>query len=236
LHELLVVRLGRKELTASIENETGTSDKYDLNKDQRHYVGWKRLARNLGVTPDEEHWYRRQDRRRKLYSFFGTGIFRALGLDEPVYSPPAVGRKGSKEREQRKLYDKEYKGKLRALEKKLDEILARDRLVPVLESEINLSHWQLTEPLSETKVVIWHHKKTFQPALYCGGNLNAAYWAYLFTKNYFSVAANQALCRHCGKPFAVTRARKNYCCPQHQAAAGMRRMRARQKSDLVIVD
>jgi len=220
----------QKELNSTIDTESATIGKYDPDKDHKHYVGWKNLMANLGVKPDEERWYGRRDRRRKLYSFFGPSIFRVLGLEEPVYSPPPVGRRGSKEREQKKLYDKEFKRKLRAVERKLDEILVGDRLVPTLENEINLSHWQLSSLLSEARFVLWHYKQRFQPALYCGGNLNVAYWAYLFTKSFFLVSSNQALCRFCGKPF-VTRRGSLYCTPKHQVADGMRRMRARNKRE-----
>lgn len=215
----------QRELCATIDTESTGAGKYDPNKDHKHYVGWKRLMANLGVKPDEGRWYGRRDRRRKLYSFFGSHIFRVLGLEELVYSPPPVGRRGSKERERRKVYDKDFKRQLRGLENKLDEILAGDRLPPTLENEINLSHWQLSTLLGEARLVLWQRKKSFQLALYCGGNLNSAYWAYHFTKSFFVVSSKQALCLFCGKPFVVTKQSKKYCTPNHQAAAAMRRMR-----------
>lgn len=221
----------QKELSASIDTEIAGAGKYDPNKEHKHYVGWKRLMANVGVKPDEGRWYGRRDRRRKLYSFSGPQIFRVLGLEEPIYSPPPIGRRGSKERERRKTYDKEFRKQFRLQERKLDEILAGDRLPPTLENEINLSHWQLSTLLSEARLVLWHCKKSFQPAVYCGRNLNAAYWAYQFTKSFISLSSKQALCLFCRQPFVVTRTDKSHCSTKCQAANGMRRKRAREKRE-----
>jgi hypothetical protein len=113
-----------------------------------------------------------------------SGILRNLGLDVPLYSPPTLGRKGSKEREERKKYDREFNKQFREMERKLDQILIGDRLAPAMENEINLSHWQLSKLLDEARLVLWHCKKKFVPALYCGGNLQVAYWAYVFTNSF----------------------------------------------------
>ena len=222
----------KKQLSATIDTEMATKRKYDLDRDYKHYLGYLELRASYGAKPDQESWdYGRRYRREKLLGAYPQrfGIARDLGLEVPLYSPPPVGRKGSKEREERKKYDKQFKMQIREMERKLDEILTGERLAPSLENEINLSHWQLSKLLSEVKFVIWHHKKSFQPALYCGRDLNAAYWAFLFAKNLFSLSSRQALCEFCGRPFVITRTGKTHCSTKCQAAHAVRRMRARHR-------
>jgi hypothetical protein len=223
-----------KTLGERIDNENAANRKYDLHRDDMHYRGWARLRAYYGVKSDQKIWYpMRRDRRRKLYgpdAHFSAAL-RDLGLEVPLYSPPPLGRKGSKEREERKNYDRQFKKAFREMERKLDEILAGERLAPSLENEINLSHWQLSKLLSEAKLVLWHHKKSFQPALYCGGNLDVANWAYQFTKSFLSLSSKQAICEGCGTPFLVTISSKTHCTPNCQAAHLMRRKRKREKRE-----
>jgi hypothetical protein len=223
----------QKELDERIDTENAANRKYDLHRNAMHYRGWAALRAYAGVKGDQERWYRRRrDRRRKLYgsdAHFSSAL-RDLGLEVPLNSPPPLGRKGSKEREERKNYDRQFKKEFREMERKLDEILAGERLAPSLENEITLSHWQLSKLLSEAKLVLWHDKKSFQPALYCGGDLDVAYWAYVFTNGFLSLSSKQALCEGCGIPFLVTISSKTHCNPNCQAAHGMRRKRKRERA------
>ena len=216
------------ELSGIIDSDNASIDIRDLNRDHKQYEEWLRLMAHLGVKPDRTRWYGRRDRMRKLYNFFGTNIFRVFGSEQAVYLPPSLGKRGSEERERRKNYHRQFRARLRSQERKLEEILAGERLAPALESEINLSHWQISKLLSRARLVCWHHKKSFQPALYCGQDLRAAYYAYIFTKGFVSVSSNQVLCSFCGKPF-IKMGKKTYCSPAHRAAAAQRRYRANLK-------
>jgi hypothetical protein len=216
------------ELSRIIDAENAANRKYDLDWDYKHYRGWVRLRAHYGAKT--EFWYGRRDRRRKLYGPDArfSSVLRDLGLEVPSYSPP-VGKKGAKGKEEWNLYNKHFKKQFREMERKLDEILAGDRLAPSLENDVTLSHWQLSKILSEAKLVLWQYKKSFQPALYCGGDLNAAYWAYVFTKRFLSLSSKEKLCVGCGEPFEVTKSSKMHCTQNCQVAHAMRRSRANNK-------
>lgn len=141
---------------------------------------------HLGVKPDLKRWYGRRDRLRKLYNFFGRGVFRYFGLEQKVYSPPPVGRRGSKARVERKNYDREFRRWEQSQERKIEEILAGGA-VPAIRGENNLSHRQVSKLLSGARLVCWQHKRRLRPALYCGKDLESAYYAYIYTKDFVSV-------------------------------------------------
>jgi hypothetical protein len=218
----------QRELSGIIDAENAANRKYDLDWDYKHYRGWVRLRAHYGAKT--EFWYGRRDRRRKLYgpdARFSI-VLRDVGLEVPSYSPP-VGRKGTKGKEEWKNYHKHHNKQFREMERKLDEILAGERLAPSLENAVSLSHWQLSKILAEAKLVLWHYKRSFQPALYCGGDLNVAYWAYVFTKNLLSLSSKEKLCEGCGEPFVVTKSSKTHCTHNCQVAHAMRRSRANKK-------
>jgi hypothetical protein len=221
----------QEKLIGIIDSENAEIDMGAPVIDQKQSQEWTRLMTELGVNPDPNWRYGRRDRIRKLYSFLGTRFFRYFGLKEPKYWPPPVGRRGSRERERRKKYDKAFKRRVRSQERKLEEILAGERLAPVLENEINLSDWQTSRALNGTRLVGWHQEGRFQLALYCGEDLKTAYYAYALTKDFVFVHPTQSLCPFCRKLFPKE-GKKKYCTRAHQIADAERQYRVRLEERL----
>jgi hypothetical protein len=214
----------QKQLSATIDRENETVGPRNVSRDQNQYRQWLRVMEYLGVKPDRGRWYGKRDRLRKLYNFFGGEFFRFFGLPKLIYSPPPVGKRGSEQRKQRKEYDRNFKQLVRSQEKQFEEILAGDRLAPSLAKDLNLSSWQISKLLSGVRLVCWYSKRRFRPALYCGSDLNAAYYASIFTQGLVMVGAARTLCLLCGRSFPKA-GKQKYCCRAHQTTDAQRRYR-----------
>lgn len=196
--------------------------KYEaLRTDWQHFMA--------GVKLDPSYRYTPVDIAKKMAFFLGTGAVKAFfGLEPPVYSP-RPWKKGKREKELRREYTRDFKRQVRNYERHLAEILAGERLAPALEDAINVSHWRITKLLGEAKLVCWHQptKGRFQTALYCGNNLEAAFWADFFTKNFSSVSVKEfeSLCPVCFNP---VEGQKKFCTPAHRYVFNQRKYRAKR--------
>jgi hypothetical protein len=85
-----------------------------------------------------------------------------------------------------------------------------------------------TEGLSKTRFVVWWHDaaRKFVPGLYCPDFVTALYALAIWSSG---TAGGWSICQRCHKGFARKRTKQLYCKPQCQAAAGMQRLRRKQK-------
>jgi hypothetical protein len=90
-----------------------------------------------------------------------------------------------------------------------------------------------TAGLSKTRFVVWWSElsKKFVPGLYCPDIVTALYALAMWSSG---TAGGWAICQKCSKDFARKRAKQLYCSARCQTAAGMNRLRQKQKATTAV--
>lgn len=114
------------------------------------------------------------------------------------------------------------------VEKTQRRFIARNKTKEDWEPYLGRASVTISKSLSGVRLVFWRRETNLELALYCGADLDTAFWAYMLTSEVISIASGGrgAICPFCGNPFR-SKKNKRYCSREHRAAAAQQRYRAR---------